>query len=94
MATPQSIKKVAEIIKKTDDCVVVVSAPGKRFEGDKKVTDILLDCYSAYIKFGRCDVKFKEVSKRFEELSSALKINCLGPLLSDVKNEINAGKSI
>ncbi len=94
MATAQSIKRVAEIIKKESDCVVVVSAPGKRFTGDIKVTDLLIDSYKAYLDYGRCDIRFKEVAKRFEELSTELGVTSLSPLLTDVRNEINAGKSI
>ncbi|MBE5733347.1 MAG: hypothetical protein E7353_10040 [Clostridiales bacterium] len=94
MATAQSIKAVANIIKKTEECVIVVSAPGKRFDGDEKITDLLYDCYKTYLELGRCDVRFKEVIRRFEELSLALGVNSLGPLLTDIKNEINGGKSI
>lgn len=43
MAAVESIQKVLQIIATLSTCrVVVVSAPGRRFEGDAKVTDLLL----------------------------------------------------
>lgn len=46
MADGNVILKVAEIVKaEADRRFVVVSAPGKRFGGDIKVTDLLYDCY-------------------------------------------------
>lgn len=94
LASPSSIKRVAEIIKNSGDCVVVVSAPGKRYDGDEKITDLLLKCYRSYLEYGRCDGVFKEVVKRFDELTEALGVTSLAPLLTDVRNEINGGKSI
>ncbi|HAL18117.1 MAG TPA: hypothetical protein DCO86_00585 [Spirochaetaceae bacterium] len=43
LADSTQIRKVAGIIAKSDPAVVVVSAPGKRFPSDIKITDILLD---------------------------------------------------
>jgi len=94
MATAHSIKKVAEIIKKEKNCVVVVSAPGKRYPEDEKITDILFDCYKVYLQYGRCDARFRDVINRVESICDQLKVKGLTPLLTDIKNEINGGKSI
>ena len=46
MADAKSIRQVAEIIKQDKERrYVVVSAPGKRFSQDHKVTDMLYACY-------------------------------------------------
>ena len=45
VADASQIKKVKAILDKDQDrSIVVVSAPGKRFSGDEKVTDMLLLC--------------------------------------------------
>ena len=43
LADSAQMRKVAGIIAKSDPAVVVVSAPGKRFSSDIKITDILLN---------------------------------------------------
>lgn len=53
---------------------VVVSAPGKRFEGDDKVTDLLYRCYDA-IQSGNephFTELFSRITARFEDLRRAL----------------------
>ena len=48
LADAGQFKKVADIIHANPDRrYVVPSAPGKRFDGDRKVTDLLYDCYAA-----------------------------------------------
>ena len=43
MATAAAVRRVERIVRESEDAkVIVVSAPGKRFEGDQKVTDLLL----------------------------------------------------
>ena len=44
---------------------VVVSAPGKRYSGDIKVTDLLYACYDAYEKGEGFDEIFEKISARF-----------------------------
>ena len=61
MATAKSIGNVAKIIKSLPDCrIVVVSAPGRRFIGDEKVTDLLLQ------------ERIVQLANRFEELAQYL----------------------
>ena len=50
MANGQQIKKVCSIVTSDKDRrVVVVSAPGKRYDNDIKVTDMLIDCANQYL---------------------------------------------
>jgi aspartate kinase len=48
LASAEQFKKVGDIIR-SDEArrYVVPSAPGKRFDGDIKVTDMLYECYHA-----------------------------------------------
>lgn len=75
VATAEQFKKVKNIIESDDRRkVVVVSAPGKRFSGDSKVTDLLY-LLSAHIRFG---VDYTHVAdmiiERYEEIRNELNI--------------------
>ena len=51
MADADIIKSVKNIIESDGDRrFVVVSAPGKRYSGDKKITDMLFGCHKELIK--------------------------------------------
>ena len=48
LASAGQFRKIREIVEGDPSRrFVVASAPGKRFDGDTKVTDLLLDCYDA-----------------------------------------------
>ena len=48
LANAEQFQKVGEIIRSEESRrYVVPSAPGKRFDGDTKVTDMLYACYGA-----------------------------------------------
>ena len=48
--------------------VVIVSAPGKRFSGDHKITDLLYLC-AAHIKYGvSCEDIFAMIRDRYNEI--------------------------
>ena len=55
MADAGAINQVADIVKSDSERrYVVVSAPGKRFSGDTKVTDLLYACYHDLEINGEC----------------------------------------
>lgn len=68
-------RKVAEIIK-SDPArrYVVVSAPGKRFLGDSKITDLLYRCYTIALEDGDISEVFEEIKERYNSIISDLKI--------------------
>ena len=73
MADAGQYRKVKEIIE-SDPArrVVVVSAAGKRFPDDHKITDLLYLCYS-HTKYGvRCDAVFDMVASRYCEIRDEL----------------------
>ena len=52
---------------------VVPSAPGKRFSGDTKVTDMLYSCYGAAIREKKfAGVDFQEIRGRYQEIIDGL----------------------
>ncbi len=71
---------------------VVVSAPGKRYSGDIKVTDLLYACYDAYEKGEGFDEIFEKISARFlsieKEIGRDLRVQAY---LDEMKGEILAG---
>lgn len=66
MASVASITQVKDIIL-SDPArkFVVVSAPGKRFGDDIKVTDLLLEAYREKCEFGSCGNAFELIRDRF-----------------------------
>lgn len=80
MADGNIIKNVAEIIKGDETRrYIVVSAPGKRFGDDVKITDILIKCFYEALSTGTCASNFAKIRARFkgivEELGSSIKID-------------------
>ncbi len=94
MASAESIRKVRDIVladkKRT---IVVVSAPGKRFKGDVKVTDLLYKAYAQSRE--KCDLTaLDEVKERFETLSEELSVKLSWDEIFDkIKTEINESKT-
>ena len=76
MADAKSITKVAEIIKQDKKRrYVVVSAPGKRFSQDHKVTDMLYACYHDLQINGECKDTFEKIRERFKGIVEDLAID-------------------
>ena len=75
MADAGQYRKVKEIIESDPSRrVVVVSAAGKRFKDDHKITDLLYLCYS-HTKYGvRCDPIFDMIVSRYCEIRDELGI--------------------
>ena len=51
---------------------MVPSAPGKRFDGDIKVTDMLYECYRAAEKGEKIAGKIKKIQARYQEIIDGL----------------------
>ena len=76
LADAEQFRKVANIIR-SDDArrYVIPSAPGKRFDGDEKVTDLLYALYRAYHGEGDIASVFCKITTRFDEIISDLGLN-------------------
>ena len=73
LASAQQFKKVGDIIR-SDEArkYVVPSAPGKRFDGDTKVTDMLYHCYAVAQEGKKFDDLLKKIKERYDEIISGL----------------------
>ena len=73
LADGSNICKVAAILE-SDPArrYAVVSAPGKRFSADVKVTDLLYGCYRAACETGSCAAAFAAVRRRFVSIVEEL----------------------
>ena len=68
-------RKVKEIIEGDPDyCYVVPSAPGKRFDGDTKITDLLYQCYRLVERNRSHEEVFRQVVERYLEIAHELDI--------------------
>ena len=73
LADAEHFQKIREIIRKDPDRrYIVVSAPGKRFEEDIKVTDLLLMCWEEAASGGDFEVYLSQVAQRFREILDGL----------------------
>ncbi len=73
LASAEQFKKAGSIIRADESRrFVVPSAPGKRFSGDTKVTDMLYSCYGAAIKEKKFTDSLAVIHERYKEIISGL----------------------
>ena len=92
MADAGQYRKIRDILLADPDRkIVVVSAAGKRYSGDHKLTDLLYLCYS-HVKYGvDCSRIFKMISGRYLDIQSDLDLDLdLEPELEALKKRIDA----
>ena len=90
MATKESILQVKNIIESEKSRrFVIVSAPGKRFSGDEKVTDLLYACYDEKIRSGSCAGYFSKIRERFLSIVRELGLDFdITPYLDEIEQKI------
>ena len=88
MADAGQYRKVRDILLADPERrVVIVSAAGKRFSGDHKLTDLLYLCYS-HVKYGvDCSLIFDMIKSRYLGIQNALGLNI------DLTEELNELKA-
>ena len=97
LADGTNIEKVCEILAKDPARkYAVVSAPGKRFSGDVKVTDLLYECYREAQENGDCSKTFEKIRKRFVSIVEELGMEGfdIGSVLDETEREIDLRKSV
>ncbi|NLL68165.1 MAG: aspartate kinase [Clostridiaceae bacterium] len=93
MATSEQIRKVCSIITSDKDRrVVVVSAPGKRFDDDIKVTDLLIDCANKYLSNGDYTTVLNQIIDRYAEIAKDLGLN--DHIIKDIENNLKTRVSL
>lgn len=88
----QAVKKIIDSDEKRK--FVVVSAPGKRFNGDTKVTDLLYACYDELAQKGNCKSTFASVRRRFESIVKELNLDMdIASVLDETEKRLTEEKS-
>lgn len=95
MADANAIRKVKSIIEAdADRKFVVVSAPGKRFKEDIKITDTLYKCYNEVVEQGTCKKSFAIIRERFKDIVRDLELDFdIDAILDKTEKEIDENKS-
>ena len=93
VADVAQIEKVVSIVRSDERrCFVVPSAPGKRFEDDTKITDLLYLCYELVRQNVDFSEPFNKIRTRFLDLSEALGVSIdMERLLAEVERRIADG---
>ena len=93
MADAAQVEKVVSIVRSdARRCFVVPSAPGKRFEDDTKITDLLYLCYELARQNVDFSEPFNKISTRYLDLAKALGASIdMESLLAEVESRIADG---
>ncbi len=76
LADAGQFKKIKDIINSDPSRrFIVASAPGKRFDDDIKVTDMLISCFKKADNGTDFEAELKRIEKRFHDIISELKIS-------------------
>lgn len=76
LASAEQFVKVGNIIHSDEDRKFVVpSAPGKRYDNDTKVTDMLYACYALAEKDHNFNAEMAQIEKRYQEIIDGLKLD-------------------
>ena len=96
LADAAQFKKVADIIHAdTDRHYVIPSAPGKRFDGDTKVTDMLYECFRMADAGEDFESQLLKIRERYEQIRSELNIEAdLDTEFKKIKETIASGTSV
>lgn len=93
LASAEQFRKVGEIIHaEKERRYVVPSAPGKRYSGDTKVTDMLYDCYNSASANGDISGKIKAIQARYQEIIDGLGLELsLDEQFAEIKEKFEEG---
>ena len=95
MADAKAMRQAKSIIE-SDSArkFIVVSAPGKRFKEDIKITDMLYKCYNEVVETGTCKKSFDIIRDRFVEIVAELGVDLdINTILDETEKAIDENKS-
>lgn len=95
LADAAQFQKVKEIIlSDSDRRYVVVSAPGKRYKGDEKITDMLYQCQALAQSGAPFDNLFGRITRRYVQIRDTLHLSTdIESELSDIYHNLVSGAS-
>ena len=90
LADSAQFKKAGDIIHADETRVYVVpSAPGKRYDNDIKITDLLYECYENAVKGLNFNETFSAVKERYNEIIRGLGLNLsLSEKFDEIENNL------
>lgn len=87
MANAEQVRKVCQIVTSDPERrVVVVSAPGKRYDKDTKITDMLIDCADRYLKNKEYETELAAIIFRYAEIARDLGLD--DEIVRDIENNL------
>ena len=75
LASSKEMRYVEQIASKRERRFIVVSAPGKRFYGDEKITDMLISCFNLAKEKQDFSKIFNKIKDRYIEIANDLHID-------------------
>lgn len=96
LASGEQIEKVFQIVMSDPERkVVVVSAPGKRYAEDEKVTDLLIECAEQCLQDSNPQEKFDAVMSRYSSIAAELALpnEIISEIHHDLSERLNGDKS-
>lgn len=96
VASADQIKKVAQIVSADPSRkIIVVSAPGKRFSTDEKVTDLLIHLAEKALKEQDTQNELTEVVERYEQIATGLGLSMeiISVIENDLRERLNNDKN-
>ncbi|MBR6562518.1 MAG: aspartate kinase [Clostridia bacterium] len=96
LASAEQFVKSANIIKAEESRrFVVPSAPGKRFDGDTKVTDLLISCHTKSVSGGDWSADFTEITSRYNDIIKGLSLSIdLSDEFETIREKISKGTTL
>lgn len=93
LADSSQFTKVRDMVLRDENRrYIIPSAPGKRNNGDHKITDLLYMCYQLASHGINFEEVFSIISRRYEDICMDLNINInIGKILFDIKTKIQQG---
>ncbi|WHX98853.1 aspartate kinase [Neobacillus sp. DY30] len=96
LASGEQVEKVFQIVMSDSERkVVVVSAPGKRFAEDEKVTDLLIECAELCLQDSNPEEKFNAVISRYASIAAELALpnDIISEIHHDLSERLNGDRS-
>ncbi|WP_226669909.1 aspartate kinase [Metabacillus litoralis] len=96
LASGEQLKKVLQIVvADSSRKVVVVSAPGKRYSDDIKVTDMLIECAEKHLENEDAEATFQAIIGRYESIVKELEISSdiIKTITKDLRELLASDKS-
>jgi aspartate kinase len=97
LASGEQLRKVFQVVMADPERkVVVVSAPGKRYEDDTKITDLLIQCAEKKLRNEDPKQQFDAVMERYQQIADELSLptELINEIYEDLSQRLNRDTSL